>query len=59
VADGAQTTPADRHNIVLAKVNNGKTMPTSPKRQIIYSEGDGADEVLYVQESQVKLSVVS
>lgn len=34
-------------------------MLTSPKRQIIYSEGDAADEVFYLQEGQVKLSVVS
>jgi CRP/FNR family transcriptional regulator, cyclic AMP receptor protein len=34
-------------------------MLTSPKKQIIFSQGDTADAVFYIQEGQVKLSVVS
>jgi CRP/FNR family cyclic AMP-dependent transcriptional regulator len=43
----------------LATVGKGKTLLTSPKKQIIFSQGDTADAVFYIQEGQVKLSVVS
>jgi CRP/FNR family cyclic AMP-dependent transcriptional regulator len=43
----------------LAKVSNGKTMLTFPKRQIIFSQGDAADAVFYIHEGQIKLSTVS
>jgi CRP/FNR family cyclic AMP-dependent transcriptional regulator len=43
----------------LGKVGKGKTLLTSPKKQIIFSQGDTADAVFYIQEGQVKLSVVS
>jgi CRP/FNR family cyclic AMP-dependent transcriptional regulator len=32
---------------------------TSPKKQILFSQGDTADAVFYIQEGRVKLSVVS
>ena len=43
----------------LATVGKGKTLLTSPKQTIIFSQGDAADAVFYIQEGQVKLSVVS
>ena len=43
----------------LAKVSNGKTMLTFPKKQIIFSQGDAANAVFYIHEGQVKLSTVS
>jgi len=43
----------------LAKVGNGKTILTSPKKHILFSQGDTADAVFYIQEGSVKLSVVS
>ena len=43
----------------LAKVGNGKTMLTCPKKHILFSQGDAADAVFFIQEGQVKLSVVS
>ncbi len=43
----------------LAKVSDGKTMLTSIKRQIIFSQGDAADAVFYIYEGQIKLSTVS
>jgi CRP-like cAMP-binding protein len=43
----------------LATVGHGKTMLMSPKKQIIFSQGDAADAVFYIQEGQVALSVVS
>ena len=43
----------------LTKVSNGKTMLTSARRQIIFSQGDAADAVFYIHEGQIKLSTVS
>ncbi|HLA62046.1 MAG TPA: Crp/Fnr family transcriptional regulator, partial [Nitrospiraceae bacterium] len=37
----------------------GKTLLTPSKKTIIFSQGDAADAVFYIQEGQVKLSVVS
>jgi CRP-like cAMP-binding protein len=45
--------------IFLAKVSDGKTMLTSAKRQIIFSQGDAADAVFYIHEGRIKLSTVS
>ena len=43
----------------LKQVGNGKTTLTSPKKQILFSQGDAADAVFYIQTGKVKLSVVS
>jgi CRP/FNR family transcriptional regulator, cyclic AMP receptor protein len=43
----------------LAKVGGGKTILNSQKNQIVFSQGDAADAVFYVQEGKVKLTVVS
>jgi len=43
----------------LAKVSNGQTMLTFPKREIIFSQGSAADAVFYIHEGQIKLSTVS
>ena len=43
----------------LEEVGNGKTTLTFPKKQILFSQGDAADAVFYIQEGQVKLTVVS
>jgi len=43
----------------LTKVGNGKTSMTSPKKQILYSQGDAAEAVFYLQAGKVKLTVVS
>jgi CRP/FNR family transcriptional regulator, cyclic AMP receptor protein len=43
----------------LATVGKGKTLLTPPKQTIIFSQGDAADAVFYIQAGQVKLSVVS
>ena len=37
----------------------GRTVLTSPKKQILFSQGDAADAVFYIQAGQVKLTVVS
>src|SRR6266550_2287592 len=43
----------------LAKVGEGRTIANYPKNQTVYSQGDPADAVFYVQKGNVKLTVVS
>lgn len=43
----------------LGQVGHGKTTVKVPKEQLIYSQGDAADAVFYVQAGRVKLTVVS
>jgi CRP-like cAMP-binding protein len=43
----------------LTIVGSGKTILKSRKRQIIFSQGDSADAVFYIQEGKVKLTVIS
>src|SRR5512134_2756567 len=52
-------TPAFNPQSFLAKLGNGKTSLTSPKKHTIYSQGDPADAVFYLQAGKVKLTVVS
>ena len=43
----------------LAKVGDGKTILTYRKNQIVFSQGEVADEVFYIQQGNIKLLVVS
>jgi CRP/FNR family cyclic AMP-dependent transcriptional regulator len=43
----------------LAKVGQGKTIAAYRKSAIIFSQGDRADSVFYIQKGKVKLAVVS
>ena len=43
----------------LAQVGNGKTTLTCPKKRILFSQGDAADAVFYIQTGQVRLNVLS
>lgn len=43
----------------IEKLSNGKTVLTFLKRKMIYSQGDAADAVFYIQSGKVKLTVVS
>ena len=43
----------------LSQIGGGKTLLTCPKKQILFSQGDVADSVYYIQAGRVKLSVVS
>jgi CRP/FNR family cyclic AMP-dependent transcriptional regulator len=43
----------------LAKVGNGKTTERASNGHLIFSQGDAADAVFYVQKGRVKLTVVS
>ena len=43
----------------LNQVGNGKTTLHVPKKHVLFSQGDTADAVFYIQTGKVKLSVVS
>jgi CRP/FNR family cyclic AMP-dependent transcriptional regulator len=43
----------------LATIGEGRKVVTFPKRQTIFTQGDPADAVFYIQEGQVRLTVVS
>src|ERR1700693_5116907 len=45
--------------IFLAKVGGGKTVSKYRKDQIVFSQGELADAVFYIQQGKVKLTVVS
>ena len=45
--------------VFLAKVGDGKTISAYQKNQVVFSQGDAADAVFYVQKGRVKLTVVS
>jgi CRP/FNR family transcriptional regulator, cyclic AMP receptor protein len=45
--------------IFLEKVGSGKSKLQNSKPQLIFSQGDAADAVFYVQAGQVKLTVLS
>jgi CRP/FNR family transcriptional regulator, cyclic AMP receptor protein len=43
----------------LTQVGSGKSTLKAPNKQILFSQGDAADAVFYVQAGKVKLTVVS
>ena len=52
-------TPSFNPKAFLAQVGSGKTNLTSSKNQTVFSQGDAADAVFYIQAGKVQLSVVS
>jgi CRP/FNR family transcriptional regulator, cyclic AMP receptor protein len=45
--------------VFLSKVNGGRTISDYRKNQIVYSQGDPADSVFYIQTGKVKVMVLS
>jgi CRP/FNR family cyclic AMP-dependent transcriptional regulator len=45
--------------IFLAKAGEGKTISKFRKDQVVFSQGEAADAVFYIQQGKVKLTVVS
>ena len=43
----------------LATIGEGRKVITFPKKQTIFTQGDAADAVFYIQEGRVRLTVVS
>src|SRR5512133_1554076 len=48
----------DPHTL-LATIGDGRKFVVFPKRQAIFTQGDAADAVFYIQTGKVKLTVVS
>ncbi len=51
--------PAFSSSDFLAKADGGRTISAYPKDQVIFSQGESADAVFYIQSGQVKVAVVS
>jgi len=45
--------------IFLAKVGEGRSIRTYRKNEIVFSQGDPANEVFYIQKGKVKVTVIS
>jgi CRP/FNR family cyclic AMP-dependent transcriptional regulator len=45
--------------IFLAKVGEGKTISKYRKDQVVFSQGQAADAVFYIQQGRIKLTVIS
>jgi CRP-like cAMP-binding protein len=45
--------------IFLAKVGEGRTIADYQENQVVFSQGDPADAIFFIQNGQVKLTVVS
>jgi CRP/FNR family cyclic AMP-dependent transcriptional regulator len=43
----------------LAKVGDGRTISKYRKNQVVFSQGDDADAIFYIQRGKIKLTVVS
>ena len=54
-----QTTLAFDPNAFLAGIENGKTTREYSDKQVVFSQGDAADAVFYIQSGKVQLTVVS
>ena len=55
----SKTKPPFDPNLFLAKIGRGRSLADYQKNQKIFSQGDSADAVFYIQTGQVKLTVVS
>src|SRR6202049_1620249 len=54
-----KTKPFCEPNVFLAKVDVGRTMSKHQDGQIVFSQGEPADSVFYIQKGKVKIAVVS
>jgi CRP-like cAMP-binding protein len=52
-------TPAFDPQILVSMVGTGKTILAVRKKEVLFSQGDAADAVFYLQAGKVKLTVVS
>src|SRR5580700_3955900 len=54
----AKKAPFDA-KVFLATTNGGRTLSKYRKNKVIFSQGEPADSVLYIQKGQVKVTVIS
>jgi CRP/FNR family transcriptional regulator, cyclic AMP receptor protein len=55
----SKTEPPFDPKAFLAKADGGRTISKYRKHQIVFSQGDPADSVFYIQDGKVKVTVVS
>jgi CRP-like cAMP-binding protein len=53
-----RTSPLDG-KALLTRVSEGRSVASYRRKQVIFSQGDPADAVFYVQKGRVKLTVIS
>lgn len=51
--------PAFDPLVFLAKAGDGRTVTKYPKHKVLFSQGDAADSVFYIQRGKVKVTVIS
>ena len=54
-----ETKPPFDPKVFLSKVNGGRAISDCRKDQIVYTQGEPADSVFYIQSGKVKTTVVS
>jgi CRP/FNR family cyclic AMP-dependent transcriptional regulator len=54
-----KTTPVFDPKLFLAKVGKGRTITDYLKNQTVFSQGDPADSIFFIQKGKVKVTVVS
>jgi len=54
-----KTKPLFDPKLFLAMIGEGRSLATYQKNQKVFSQGDSADAVFYIQNGQVKLTVIS
>ena len=54
-----QQSPSFHPDDFLAKIGEGRTITKYPKNQNVFSQGDTADAVFYIQKGKIKVTVVS
>lgn len=59
VAEAPKRTLAFNPRTLLTRVNEGRSVESYRRKQVIFAQGDPADAVFYVQKGRVKLTVVS
>src|SRR5450432_3552584 len=55
----SRATPPFEPETLLAKANGGRTVSIYHRNQIVFSQDESADSVFYIQEGEVKLTVLS
>src|ERR1700686_4955138 len=55
----SEANPSFDPKIFLAKAHGGRSISKYRKNQIVFSQGDPADSVFYIQDGKVKVTVIS
>ena len=56
---GRKPTAEFDSNVFLTKTRTGRSISTYRKKQVVFTQGDPANAVFYIDRGQIKLTVVS